>query len=41
VAAFADAARAWGLGYDVATRGDITAPAYSGSVDFDYARVAG
>ncbi|MFC7481950.1 DUF881 domain-containing protein [Luedemannella flava] len=41
VLAFADAARLWGLGYDVSTQGDITVPAYSGSVDLDHAQVAG
>ncbi|WP_344081469.1 DUF881 domain-containing protein [Luedemannella helvata] len=41
VRAFAEAARVWGLGYDVASQGDITVPAYSGSVDLDHAQVAG
>jgi uncharacterized protein YlxW (UPF0749 family) len=41
VRAFADAARVWGLGYEVATKGDIITPAYSGSVDLDHAQVAG
>lgn len=41
VRAFAGAARAWGLGYEVATKGDIITPGYEGSVDLEHAQVAG
>ncbi|HEX6871359.1 MAG TPA: DUF881 domain-containing protein [Micromonosporaceae bacterium] len=39
VGAFVDAARAFGLGYDVRDQADIVAPAYTGSVTLNYATV--
>lgn len=41
VAAFQQAADAFGLGYDVATVKDVTVPAYDGSTALRYARVTG
>jgi uncharacterized protein YlxW (UPF0749 family) len=40
VAAFREAAATLGLGYQVTTRADVTLPAYDGSTDLQYARVA-
>jgi len=40
VALFRDAARAFGLGYDVRTETALVTPAYQGSTALDYARVA-
>ncbi|MGE5826884.1 MAG: DUF881 domain-containing protein [Micromonosporaceae bacterium] len=37
VSIFRDAARVWGLGYDVRTETDVIAPAYDGSTTLDYA----
>jgi uncharacterized protein YlxW (UPF0749 family) len=40
VAAFREAAATLGLGYQVTTRTDVALPAYDGSTDLQYARVA-
>jgi uncharacterized protein YlxW (UPF0749 family) len=40
VAAFRDAAAAFGLSYQASNRTDVTLPAYDGSTDLQYARVA-
>jgi uncharacterized protein YlxW (UPF0749 family) len=40
VAAFRDAAAAFGLAYQVTTRPEVTLPAYDGSTDLQFARVA-
>jgi uncharacterized protein YlxW (UPF0749 family) len=39
VRAFQDAARAFGLDYQVSTEKDVVAPAYTGSVELNYAEV--
>ena len=41
VAAFREAAATLGLGYQAATRADVTLPAYDGSTDLRFARAAG
>lgn len=38
---FRDAARAWGLGYDVTEHADATLPAYDGSISLNNVRVTG
>jgi hypothetical protein len=40
VAAFREAAATLGLGYQVTSRTDVALPAYDGSTDLQYARVA-
>jgi uncharacterized protein YlxW (UPF0749 family) len=41
VRAFSDAARVWGLGYEVTTELDMVLPAYDGSTTLDHAEVDG
>jgi len=41
VAAYRQAVAAWGLGYSVRPEGDVTLPAYTGSISLQYANPTG